>query len=326
MPFATRHRYSQAFVALQSLYPHTRMRNAPYWRIFKPAPECTDTQQQITVALGRRSCYSANMNSDTTIPQIQHHAITNALAKYHHDYTGEIAILDHTTSTNDVMKTVFSDPPTQFCVCIAEQQSQARGRNGRPYSTPAQCGIWLSMYWQTPQALPISTVIALATRDVLNQLPLTHKLTVKWPNDIVYQQNKYAGILVESAYQDGMHQHIIGVGINIHPHTHTNAPHAGAISDLTPSPLNRNPIIAALLGTYQHELTTLTQSSTDQLPNRWTQHDALAQRAIHIQDHIGTHAGTYRGIDQHGALLLETTTNIRRFTTGHITDYYQAKP
>ena len=119
------------------------------------------------------------------------------------DFLGEIVVLDQIESTNDY----FKDPKKRHekpSVCIAEMQTKGRGRFDRLWHSPHFENVYFSLCYRfkkTVQALSgLSLIIGLAvckTIETIIQLP--DILFIKWPNDILIDEKKIAGILVEIA-------------------------------------------------------------------------------------------------------------------------------
>ncbi|MEM2856802.1 MAG: biotin--[acetyl-CoA-carboxylase] ligase [Candidatus Nitrosocaldaceae archaeon] len=102
-------------------------------------------------------------------------------------------------------------------VVIAEEQSKGRGRIDRRWSSPAG-GIWFSLILKPKIELEKITIlplsIGLAIVDSLAELGLDAKL--KWPNDVMINEKKIAGILIEFTSEiDSIDAIVIGIGINV---------------------------------------------------------------------------------------------------------------
>src|SRR3989338_4340844 len=124
----------------------------------------------------------------------------------------EIKILKTIDSTNAyLLKQAHVDKAS---VCIAEQQTAGRGQFNRTWASPAN-NIYFSMRWPLKEAyqniMGLSLVVAIAIIKTLAYFDVTEHIGIKWPNDIMWQQRKLAGILVETTKTDV----IIGIGINV---------------------------------------------------------------------------------------------------------------
>lgn len=126
--------------------------------------------------------------------------------------------LDKTDSTNKVLKE-SAEALSEGTMVIAGEQTAGRGRMERSWSSPKGEGIWMSFLLR-PQLPPaecsgLTLVTALAlTRALRNVTGLD--LMIKWPNDVVCNGKKIAGILTEMSTKDMEVDYIVvGVGINV---------------------------------------------------------------------------------------------------------------
>lgn len=126
--------------------------------------------------------------------------------------------LDKTDSTNKVLKE-SAEALSEGAMVIAGEQTAGRGRMERSWSSPKGEGIWMSFLLR-PQLPPaecsgLTLVTALAlTRALRNVTGLD--LMIKWPNDVVCNGKKIAGILTEMSTKDMEVDYIVvGVGINV---------------------------------------------------------------------------------------------------------------
>lgn len=129
----------------------------------------------------------------------------------------EVVILDSISSTNDwVMKKVTEEENFPL-TCFAEHQTNGRGRNNRSWYSPESQNIYMSLAWQFELEISefsmLSLAVGVAIADLLKKMGIDAK--VKWPNDILVNQKKISGVLIESKIKsDGRINAIIGVGVN----------------------------------------------------------------------------------------------------------------
>ena len=130
-------------------------------------------------------------------------------------FAQQLIIFDEIDSTN-----TYLAQATQTNICLAESQSAGRGRLGRKWFSPYASNIYLSLRWKfvnKPIALDgLSLVIGIAITQALAEYGIINGIALKWPNDVLWHQQKLAGILIELS--GGMHeayQTIIGVGLNV---------------------------------------------------------------------------------------------------------------
>jgi len=132
---------------------------------------------------------------------------------------GNVLYLPSTTSTNDVAKNLLAIGVPHFSVIVADSQTKGRGRNDRKWYTPPNSGLAVSIIFTNPLTpehfLRYSGLAALAVSDTLS-IFTDAKIQIKWPNDILIDQLKVGGVLVEAQWSGSLIQGLImGAGINI---------------------------------------------------------------------------------------------------------------
>jgi BirA family transcriptional regulator, biotin operon repressor / biotin---[acetyl-CoA-carboxylase] ligase len=126
---------------------------------------------------------------------------------------------DELASTNDRARELALQGMAEGVAVIARKQTAGRGRQGRNWSSPADAGLYLSLILR-PRATPAqaSLITLAAAVAVCETLGLDFAVTadIKWPNDILLNQRKLCGILVESAIENSQLQYaILGIGVNL---------------------------------------------------------------------------------------------------------------
>lgn len=210
--------------------------------------------------------------------------------------------------------------------CVAEVQTAGRGRRGRAWYAPFGAAVCLSLA-QTFRQLPpgfggIGLVAGVAATDALTALGY-HQVGLKWPNDMVAGGAKLGGLLVESRGESGgATRVVVGVGINWRLPT-------GALDDLVDQPHTdlaslpvtlptRDAIVAQLLNALVVSLDEFGAGGFEAFRGRWEARDVLRGRRVSVQLDRESVAGTVLGIDDEGALRVETAAGERRFTGGEV--------
>ena len=132
---------------------------------------------------------------------------------------GRLDTLLEVDSTNRHIEEAPGPEPGQATVCVAEVQTAGRGRKGRSWVAPFGGSICLSLGWQfteSPPTLPaLSLAIGIAVVRVLRRMGAS-AAGLKWPNDILWQGRKLAGILIEMRGESaGPARVVIGLGLNV---------------------------------------------------------------------------------------------------------------
>ena len=232
-------------------------------------------------------------------------------------------------STNSALLARPNPPCGKSEILLAEYQTAGRGRRGRAWLAPPGGAICLSLSWtfrEVPRDLgALGLVVGVCILRARRAAGLTD-LNLKWPNDVLFEGRKLGGVLIElRAEGAGNACVVIGMGLNVA----LGAPLLEAIgrtgvlaTDLVGAGLthpSRNALAAALIAEVLRALPVFEAEALRPFVEEWRAADALRARPIEVRA-IGSIArGLARGIDLHGALLLETPQGVRRFVSGDVT-------
>jgi BirA family biotin operon repressor/biotin-[acetyl-CoA-carboxylase] ligase len=199
---------------------------------------------------------------------------------------------------------------------VAEEQTGGRGRRGRPWVSPkGNFYGTLALHPKGPaQGVALrSFVAALALREAcvaLTGLPQAFRL--KWPNDVLLNGGKLAGILLESSGQSGRVQQLcIGIGVNLiaAPPPETVEPGAvPPVSLLSETGLRVTPaaFLAALAPAFARWEARLCAEGFAPIRAEWLAHAARLGEQITARTGNQTQTGIFTGLDATGALILDT--------------------
>jgi BirA family biotin operon repressor/biotin-[acetyl-CoA-carboxylase] ligase len=140
---------------------------------------------------------------------------------------------------------------------------------------------------------------------------------LKWPNDLLVGRRKLAGILAEGHAIGGRDQAIVvGVGVNVQPAAYPPdvASRATSIECELGRTVDRDAIFAAILDALSRRLATLEQGPGDIL-QAWR---AASPSAIGTRVDWGRQSGLTNGIDDTGALLVQTSSGVERIIAGEL--------
>ena len=238
----------------------------------------------------------------------------------------ELLLLEIVDSTNaEALRRVAAGGGPGL-VCSAEQQTAGRGRRGRTWVSPYARNIYLSLVWEYHEGAAalegLSLAVGVAVARALAHLGLP-PLQLKWPNDLLHAGAKLGGVLLEMAGDAaGRCQVVIGVGLNVAMPSVAAKDIDQEWTDLTTisggSAPGRNAVVASLL----NELLPLAASfaRTGFAPWRepWMALDAFADTPVVMHSGEQRQAGIARGVDERGALQLETTLGLRPIYGGEI--------
>lgn len=214
-------------------------------------------------------------------------------------------------------------------ICMTELQSAGRGRRGRSWLAPFGSGICLSIGWQFAEPPPtfsaLSLAVGVAAARALQRFGADVKL--KWPNDLMWQQRKLGGILIEMRGESAGPAHVvIGIGVNMRMPSATRIALAeqqsAVIADVHEILLERTPTRNELAAAFVEEIVTMLQTFAirgfDPFIAEWLQLDALANAPVKVISVTATTLGTARGVDRDGTLLVDVDGDLKRFVSGEV--------
>jgi BirA family biotin operon repressor/biotin-[acetyl-CoA-carboxylase] ligase len=145
--------------------------------------------------------------------------IINGLSPDSRNLINCIEIKEQTKSTNDDARESLKNSTDILSAHFSEQQSAGRGRNSRKWISPFGQNIYLSLAWQSNLNFTDIEGLSLAIGvEIVNSLKsyTDEVIEIKWPNDLLINQKKLGGILIEtSSGKDDCLEIIIGIGVNI---------------------------------------------------------------------------------------------------------------
>ena len=220
----------------------------------------------------------------------------------------QVEVVHETGSTNaDLLARapLLAEP----VLLIAEHQTAGRGRAGRSWLSSAGTSLTFSLAWRFaagPQALtglPLALGVALA--DTLARLGVQVRL--KWPNDVLKDGDKLAGILVETAAVEGGIWAIIGIGMNlVMPDEMEKMIGRTVAAAPWLARMDRNELMAALLDGLAAALREFERTGFAAFAGRWNMLHEYQGSEVRIIDHGAVlHEGIAAGVDDAGRLLLD---------------------
>ena len=228
-----------------------------------------------------------------------------------------------TSSTQTIAKELAGRNDTENTVVLAERQTGGYGRFQRQWSSP-QGGIWCSLVLR-PAVSPehvhfITFIISICVCRALERVAGVTAL-IKWPNDIVVNNKKLAGILVEMSAEIGRVNWVVaGIGINVNntlPETLKAS--AASLKTVTGKKYPRAAILAAFLEEYESSLPLFVAGGFDAFRDEYCHRFWLQDTPVSVQTGQETITGIVNGIDTDGALLLKTPEKgVRRIIAGTI--------
>jgi BirA family biotin operon repressor/biotin-[acetyl-CoA-carboxylase] ligase len=209
---------------------------------------------------------------------------------------------------------------------LSELQHAGRGRRGRRWIAPFGSGVALSVAWTfgdgASSLAALSLGVGVAVASALERCG-ARGVALKWPNDIWFMDRKIGGVLIELRAEAGGPAHVvIGVGINVsltaaaRSEVEAGGTKAAAAADACAAPPSRNRVAGAILDELLSMLGQFEREGFAAFREAWSALDALSGRPARVLLADRVIAGTARGVDPEGALLLESGDRLHRFVSG----------
>ena len=232
-------------------------------------------------------------------------------------------------STNSYLMSCAAPEAGRFRVAIAGEQTRGRGRRDRQWVSPPGSGLYLSVAYSfasMPNHLPgltlalgVGVVEAMATLGV-------DGVSLKWPNDVVARDGKLGGILTEVQSKSSSHAVVVsGLGLNLDlPDDLDLAGESGwahrpvALIAITDKPPTTDLLAGRIIESILQTCLAFERGGFELFSDRWRNLDWLLGREITVDTPDRQISGTAQGVDDDGALLVESNGGQMRIVSGSI--------
>ncbi len=240
----------------------------------------------------------------------------------------DIRVFQETTSTSDVLEKLARDGVPEGVVVFAESQTRGRGRLGRSWASPPGKGLWFSVLLRPalrPQAatrLTVAAAVALA-RAVRRELPVRPE--IKWPNDLMIDGRKFAGVLTELTGElDSIRHANLGIGVNVNLEPEELPPAvrgtATSLKIVIGRTLDRPALAAAILRELDETYALALGDDFSRLVDEWSDHCTTLGRLVSVSTGPRSVIGRAESLDDEGALLIRTDAgHLERIVGGDVT-------
>ena len=235
-------------------------------------------------------------------------------------------------STNSEVARLAGEGAEEGLAVVADEQTAGRGRLQRAWSSPKGAGLYFSILLRpklAPNRWPLITfVAALATGDALLEAASV-QTDIKWPNDLLAHERKICGILAEAIETSTGRAVVLGIGINLtnqaFPDDLINV--ATSVANESGRPAEREAILTALLQALARWYSLLQEpDGAEKIAAAWSSRSSWATgKLVQVANGAETLQGHTRGIENDGALRLETAQGIQLIRAGDVTSVRPAR-
>jgi BirA family biotin operon repressor/biotin-[acetyl-CoA-carboxylase] ligase len=243
----------------------------------------------------------------------------------------QLLYFDSIGSTNDVAASLASSGGNEGAVVMTESQTAGRGRRGRSWFSPPGAGLYVSVVLMPRRARVdpdrATTLLTLAAGVALSEA--VERVTglapaIKWPNDLLVERRKLAGILAEGVAQPastGVQAVILGFGINLMSAAYPPdlAPRVTSLESELGRAVDRAAVCAESLASLAERYADLLEGRYGAILDAWRSRSFGSRGArVEWDTPSGVQAGITEGIDEKGALLVRTTRSLERIVAGEV--------
>ena len=226
-------------------------------------------------------------------------------------------LLSHETlpSTQTLCRQLAEAGEPDGLAILARRQTEGRGTHGRPWESPAG-NLFLSVLLRpgnaARQAGLWGMVAALAILDSL--APLVAGLRLKWPNDVLCQEAKIAGVLTEAAAsEDRLDWVVLGLGVNLATAPDVPGRLTACVGERAPDPEVFAHAVLAQIDVWRQRVLLEGFAA---VRAAWLSHGPAQGAHVTLRHDGRTVGGAFSGLSDEGALLLATGGRITAFAAG----------
>jgi BirA family biotin operon repressor/biotin-[acetyl-CoA-carboxylase] ligase len=237
-------------------------------------------------------------------------------------FTENILTYETLDSTNEEAKRLFLDRklsgPTTV---VADVQDAGRGRYEREWISP-KGNLYASIIFVPPKSLPswpeVAFIASLAVREVIAE-QVSASVECKWPNDVLVDGKKCAGILLEAVTPNGLKPEalVVGIGVNVENFPE-NVSYAATSLKAQGAEIDKDTILKSLLGNLEKRLQRWQEAGFEVLRREWLSHACFHNEKIEVRLPEETMVGIFKDIDLNGSLVLETETGTLPVRAGDV--------
>lgn len=232
---------------------------------------------------------------------------------------------DECASTNAVLLDLPPDGEATLRVLACERQSAGRGRRGRQWLSWGADSLTFSVRWRfglgVPPPMGLSLAAGLAVARACESLG-AQPLSLKWPNDLLFDRRKLGGILIElSNDASNGTAAVIGVGLNLKSgHASAVDQPLAALDEALSAPVSRSALLGACIGELWQMLDRFSREGFAPFRSEWEARNIYAGLPVQILGDSGqVEYGICTGVEDDGALRLDRAGVLVRVVSGDLT-------
>jgi len=239
-----------------------------------------------------------------------------------------IHYFEEVESTQNIARNLAAEGAPHGTAVIAETQSAGRGRMGRSWHSPSGVNLYTTIILRPRIAMAevprLSLVAGVAAAEALEDVA-PGIVALKWPNDVWLNGRKAGGIIAEAVTDRAQQLDavLLGIGLNLNL-AREDVPadlreRAISVFIATGHPCDRVAVANTLFTRLNTRYDECVTRGFAAVRPHWEHYSALTGKRVTVVDAGTREEGVVRGIDADGALLLETSSGMRRVIAGDVT-------
>ncbi len=284
--------------------------------IWKMMPRLEDLGIELKSIKGKGYCVQGGLD---LLPVDKSHILPVDLI----DRVPSFKVLLSVDSTNTYVSKLMSEGsprPGDYVMVFAEHQIGGRGRRGRAWQSPFGKNLYFSLGFRFPgdvSALSgLSLVVGISLAQALRDLGVVGA-GVKWPNDVLINGRKVAGILIELAGEISSDcQVVVGVGLNVHMDESADIDQPWTSISREGLRITKKQVAEQLVRTVTSDIDVFLKMGFSAFIERWNEVDCLVGKSIAIN--AGESFGIAQGVNDRGELFVETQEGVLSVNAGEV--------
>lgn len=213
-------------------------------------------------------------------------------------------------STNTTAEKLAREGCPEGTVVLANEQTGGKGRKGSAWFSPSDQNLYFSLVLRPDSAslkyLPY--MACLSVQRAVSRLGIYADF--KWPNDVLVEDRKLCGILIQTAIEEQRLQFAVvgfGINVNVHEFPESLQAHATSVALETGEPEDREPLLAFVLLEFERLYEKIDDTSWESFSAELESSSSyLRDCPVKVIQEGKTIEGITRGLDSHGGLRIET--------------------
>lgn len=288
---------AQGYVSGEEISRRCGMSRAAIWKYMQELRE-----EGFDVVAVPHLGYKLVASPDKLLPcEIQHGLKTQYLGK-------KVVYADTVSSTMDAAFRLGMEGAVEGTLVCAEGQTKGKGRLGRHWNSPKGKGIYMSVILRPSMppadAAQLTLLAAVAVCEALARVSGV-AACIKWPNDILVENRKLAGILTElSAETDRVRFVVIGIGVNVNTPLGALPDQATSLKEETQRKISRVEVLQEILCGLETWYERLKKQGFAPVIERWKELSSTLGKRVRLVDAGGEMEGEAVDLDRTGGLMI----------------------